>query len=137
MASLAESSAPLNDQVEIVCLYCHKAQPASRRALSIPCHFCHKTLRLEDLAFGGYEARRVIETCGTVIIEPNGNLIVDRIACGDLVVRGRLKGAIWCRGTVWAQSTADLRGDVTASSLRVDGGARLAGQYAIGPHEGG
>ncbi len=122
-----------NDRQTITCLYCGKAQDIGRKAMSVTCKFCHKSLKLEDLAFRQYEARRAIETCGVVTIEKKGNVVSDRVLCGGLVVRGRLKGNITSRGPVLVGPEAEIKGDVTAPTLAVGAGAILDGQYAIGP----
>ena len=120
------------DRQTIICLYCGKPQEIGRKALTITCKFCNKSLKLEDLAFKSYEARRAIETCGVVTVEKKGNVVSDRILCGGLIVRGKLKGNITSRGAVFVGPEADIRGDVTAPTLAVGAGAVLDGQYAIG-----
>jgi hypothetical protein len=120
------------DRTTIVCLYCGKPQEIGRKALTITCKFCNKSLKLEDLAFKSYEARRAIETCGIVTVEKKGNVVSDRIICGGLVVRGKLRGNITSRGPVLVGPEAEIRGDVTAPTLAVGAGAVLDGHYSIG-----
>jgi hypothetical protein len=120
------------DRQTISCLYCGKPQEIGRKAMSITCKFCNKSLKLEDLAFKAYEARRAIETCGIVTVEKKGNVVSDRIICGGLIVRGKLRGNITSRGPVLVGPDAEIRGDVTAPTLAVGAGAVLDGQYAIG-----
>ena len=130
----ADYNAPTpDDRVTIVCLYCEKPQEVSRRAMSVTCRYCNKSLRLEDLRFKEYQARRVIDTCGMVTIEKKGHVVADFIHCGGLVVRGRLKGSILCRGPVLVGPEAQVIGDVSAPILAVGAGAVLEGRYAIGP----
>jgi hypothetical protein len=121
-----------SDKQTIVCLYCGKPQEIGRRALTITCRHCNKSLKLEDLAFKAYEARRAIETCGVVTVEKKGNVVSDRVVCGGLIVRGKLRGNITSRGPVLVGPEAEIRGDVTAPTLAVGAGAVLDGQYAIG-----
>jgi hypothetical protein len=116
----------------VTCLYCGKPQPVGKKAMSITCKFCHKSLKLEDLAFKQYEARRAIETCGMVTIEKKGNVIADRILCGGLVVRGKVKGKVDSRGPVLVGPDAEIKGDVKAPVLAVGACAILEGQYQIG-----
>jgi hypothetical protein len=123
------------DRQTIACLYCGKPQEIGRKAMSVTCKFCHKSLKLDDLAFKQYEARRSIETCGIVTIEKKGNVVSDRVLCGGLVVRGKLKGNITSRGPVLVGPEAEIKGDVTAPTLAVGAGAILDGQYHIGPSE--
>lgn len=125
---------PPDDRMTIVCLYCEKPQEVSRRAVQITCKHCYKSLKIEDVLIKQYEARRAIETCGVVVVEERGNVIADRILCGGLIVRGRVKGGVISRGAVLVGPKADLIGDVTAPSLAVGAGAVLNGFYKI---EGG
>jgi hypothetical protein len=120
------------DRQTITCLYCGKPQEIGRRALTITCKHCNKSLKIEDLAFKAYEARRAIETCGVVTVEKKGNVVSDRILCGGLIVRGKLRGNITSRGPVLVGPEAEIRGDVTAPTLAVGAGAVLDGKYAIG-----
>jgi cytoskeletal protein CcmA (bactofilin family) len=103
--------------------------------MTITCKFCNKSLKIEDLAFKQYEARRAIETCGIVTVEKKGNVVSDRVICGGLVVRGKLRGNIVSRGAVLVGPEAEIRGDVTAPTLAVGAGAVLDGQYVIGPSD--
>jgi hypothetical protein len=121
-----------DDRVTITCLHCARAQEVGRRAMTITCKFCHRSLKLDDIPFRGYEARRTVETCGVVTIEKKGNLISDRVNCGGLIVRGKLKGNVTSRGPVLVGPDAEMKGDVTAPTLAVGAGAILEGQYEIG-----
>jgi hypothetical protein len=137
MASILDYSVPSpDDRSTIVCLYCNKPQDVGRKAMSVTCKFCHKSLRLEDLRFKEYQARRVIETCGIVTVEKKGNVVADKINCGGLIVRGKIKGAVVSRGPVLIGPEGEIRGDVTAPTLAVGAGAILEGKYDIGPKPG-
>ncbi len=133
MAQESYNVSPSEDRVTIVCLYCEKPQEVSRKALSVTCRFCNKSLKLEEIRFKEYQARRSIETCGVVTVEKKGHVVTDRILCGGLIVRGKFKGDIQSRGPVLIGPEAEVRGNVTAPSLAVGPGAILDGQYAIGP----
>jgi len=122
-----------DDRTSIICLYCDRAQEVGRKAMSVTCKYCHKPLRLEDLRFKEYQARRVIDTCGMVTIEKKGNVVSDKVNCGGLIVRGKLKGNIISRGPVLIGPEAEVKGDVSAPVLAVGAGAILDGRYAIGP----
>ena len=132
MASPVPPSPPPDDRMTIVCLHCEKSQEVSRRAMQITCKFCYKQLRIEDIVVKQYEARRGIETCGVVVVEKKGNVVADRILCGGLIVRGKVKSTVTSRGTVLVGPEADLIGDVTAPTLAVGAGAVLNGHYRIG-----
>ena len=126
-------SASADDRLTIVCYHCDKTQDVSRRAMSITCKFCYKPLKLQDEVIPKYEARRSNETIGIVTVEKRGNVVVvDRIVCGGLIVRGKVKGAVVSRGPVLVGPEAEIKGNVTAPSLAVGAGAVLEGRYSIG-----
>ncbi len=126
------STTPSGERSTIYCTYCDKPQEVSLRAQSITCKFCYKPLKLKDETISRYEARRAVETVGIVTVEKKGNVIADRIVCGGLIVRGKLKGTVKSRGPVLIGPEAEIKGDVTAPSLAVGAGAVLEGRYAIG-----
>lgn len=129
----APTNLPADDKSSIVCLHCGKPQEVGRKAMTITCKFCNRSLKLEDINFKAYEARRVIETCGIVTVEKKGNVIVsDHLTCGGLVVRGKLKGAVVSRGPVLVGPEAEIKGDVNAPTLAVGAGAVLNGFYEVG-----
>jgi hypothetical protein len=126
---------PNDDRALVVCLHCNKPQDVSRRAMTVTCKFCYKPLNLKDLVFSRYEARRVIETTGVVTVEKKGNVIAEKIHCGGLIVRGKVKGAVTSRGPVLVGPEADLIGDVTAPTMAVGAGAVLEGHYRVGKND--
>mgnify|MGYP001556609810 CR=1 FL=1 len=132
MPAPATTSRPPEDRQTIRCLYCGKPQEVARRAMSVTCKFCHKPLKLEDIAIKQYEARRQIATCGVVTVEKKGSAVTDSIKCGGLIVRGKVKGAVESQGPVLIGPEAEVKGDVTAPTLAVGAGAVLEGQYEIG-----
>ena len=125
------SRASNEDKHTIVCLYCGKPQEVARRAMSITCKFCHKPLKLEDIAVKQYEARRQLATCGVITVEKKGSAVAD-IKCGGLIVRGKVKGTVESMGPVLIGPDAEVKGDVTAPTLAVGAGAVLEGRYEIG-----
>src|SRR5947208_9125526 len=127
------SSSPTDDRISIVCYHCDKPQDVSRKAQSLTCKYCYKSLKLQDESIQQYAARRAIETVGIVTIEKKGNVVADRIVCGGLIVRGKVKGAVVSKGPVLVGPEAEVKGNVTAPSLAVGAGAVLEGTYAIGP----
>src|SRR3954470_19607328 len=121
-----------DDRQTIVCLYCSKSQEVGRKAISVTCKFCYKPLKLKDEVIKAYEARRAVDTVGMVTIEKKGNLVADKINCGGLIVRGKLRGNVLSRGPVLVGPEAEMKGDVTAPTIAVGAGATLEGNYAIG-----
>jgi hypothetical protein len=123
---------PPDDRLTITCLHCDKQQEVGRKAMSITCKFCSKSLKLEDIPIKDYQARRVIETVGVVTVEKKGSAITDRINCGGLIVRGKVKGSVKSRGPVFVGPEAEIKGDVIAPAIAVGAGAILEGKYEIG-----
>jgi Polymer-forming cytoskeletal len=126
-----------DDRTTIVCLHCGQTQPVARKALTVTCKFCHKSLRLEDLPIKDYQARRSVETCGVVTVEKKGQIVADRVLCGGMVVRGKVKAMITSRGPILVGPDAEIKGDVLAPTLAVGAGAILEGNYRIGEPEMG
>jgi cytoskeletal protein CcmA (bactofilin family) len=71
-----------------------------------------------------------------VTVEKKGNVITDKILCGGLIVRGKVKGNVTSRGPVLVGPEAEIKGDVTAPTLAVGSGAILDGRYDIRPDNG-
>ena len=132
MPAPSTSVPPPDDRMTIVCLHCDKPQEVGRKAMSITCKFCSKSLKLEDIPIKDYQARRVIETVGVVTVEKKGSAITDRINCGGLIVRGKVKGNIRSRGPVFVGPEAEIKGDVIAPAIAIGAGAILEGRYEIG-----
>lgn len=124
-----------DDHILIVCLHCGQPLQVARKAMSVVCKHCHKSLKLEDISVREYHARRSVETCGVVTVEKKGQIVSDRVLCGGLVVRGKVKGQVSSRGPVLVGPEAEIKGDVTAPTIAVGAGAILEGQYHIGPRE--
>lgn len=120
------------DRITIVCLHCDKPVEVPRKVITFTCKYCHKPLRLENIQFKKYEARRVIETCGIVTVEKKGNVVADKVHCGGMIVRGKVKGHVLSRGPVLVGPEANIRGNVTAPSIAIGAGAILEGDYRIG-----
>src|SRR5258705_1371171 len=135
--SPSEYSVPVpSDRTAILCLHCGKPQEVGRKAMSVTCKFCYISLKLEDVKITRYEARRVIETCGTVTIDKKGHVVSD-VRCVNLVLRGKLKGDVVGLRNVEVAGDAELKGDVTAGALNVAPGAMLEGFYRIGTKTNG
>ncbi len=126
------NSMPHEDRITVVCLHCDRPVEVPKRVITFTCKHCNKPLRLEDVQFKKYEARRVIETCGVVTVEKKGNVVADQVKCGGMIVRGRIKGHITARGPVLVGPEANITGNVTAPTLAVGAGAMLEGDYRIG-----
>src|SRR5277367_1226343 len=99
-----------DDAAQVICYHCQRSLMVSRHALTVVCQHCHKAVRLEDFAITGYQARRVIETYGTITVEKNGQIISDKVVCGGLVVRGKVKGSVTSSGAVQVTPEGEIKG---------------------------
>src|SRR5271168_561441 len=106
-----------DDRLHIDCIYCNQTQSVSRRAIIVTCKHCNKRITIESMTIERYQARRSIETCGSLTVEKDGNVFSDRILCGSLIVRGRVRGNIISHGPVLIGPEAQVKGDLTAPSL--------------------
>jgi hypothetical protein len=122
----------LDDVVAVACLYCRAPLEVSRKALTVTCKVCHKPLKLEDVQIKVYEARRHIDTCGIVTVERKAHVVSEKINCGGIIIRGKVKATINSRGPVLIGPEAEIRGNITAPKLAVGAGAILDGKYEIG-----
>jgi hypothetical protein len=121
------------DRMTIICLYCEKPQEISRRAVSVTCKFCHKSLKVVHEPIKNYQGRTSVDTLDVLTIEKKGHLVAtEKILVGGLVVRGKVKGKIISRGPVLVGPEAEIRGDVKAPTIAVGAGAILDGYYEIG-----
>ena len=55
---------------------------------------------------------------GVVTVEKKANVVAEKVNCGGLVVRGKLKGNIIARGPVLVGPEAEIKGDIKAKSIR-------------------
>jgi hypothetical protein len=131
MSSSLKPTLP-DDRQTVCCLYCQQPQEISRRALTITCKHCNKSLRVEDVLIKAYEARRTVDTVGIITVEKKGHVVADKLNCGGMVVRGKVKGTVLSRGPILIGPEAEVKGDVTAPSIAVGAGAILEGRYRIG-----
>ncbi len=123
-----------SDTQQIVCYHCGTPQEVGRRAQTVTCRKCHKPLQVGDLKIKAYDARRKLQTTGSIVVEKKGQIVSDSVDCGELVIRGQVKAknGITVRGTALVGPAATVTGDFNAHTLAVGAGASLEGQFCIG-----
>jgi hypothetical protein len=130
---LRDSSSTPDEKVLVNCLECGKENEVSARALTVTCRHCYKPLRLENIDVRGYDARRRIATAGFVTVEPRGQIVADRVQCGGLILRGKVKAKrVECQEELLIGPAGELVGEVTARTLAVGAGAVVDGHLTIG-----
>ena len=112
-------------------------QEVGRRALTVTCRACNKPLQIGDLKVKNYDARRKVQTTGSLVVEKKGQIVSDAVECGTAVVRGTIKtkhGTV-VRGTALVGPGAQVVGDFKCQRLAVGAGASLDGFYVVGRDE--
>ena len=122
------------DMQHIACYHCGGLQEVGRRAQTVTCRKCSKPLQIADVKIKAYDARRKVQTTGSVVVEKKGQIMADSVECGGLVVRGQVKAknGLTVRGTVLIGAESTVTGNLAAHRLAVGAGATLQGFYCIG-----
>ena len=81
----------------------------------------HESIRIDGTVVGD------IDIDGVLIISETG-YVDGNINAGFVRVAGRVTGNVYCRNALHLASTADVMGDVRATSLIIDDGAVLLGR---------
>ena len=123
-----------SDTRPIICYHCGHQQEVGRRAQTVTCQKCHKPLQVGDLSIKAYDARRKLQTTGSLVIEKKGKVVADDIECGTAIVRGQIKSknGLTVRGGALVGPAAVIEGNVAAQTLAVGAGATLDGFYVVG-----
>lgn len=118
----------------IVCYHCSGPQEVGRKAQTVTCKKCHKPLQVADLKVKAYDARRKIQTTGSLVVEKKGQIVADEVECGGAIVRGQIKTkhGMTVRGSVLVGPQANVQGDVAAHAMAVGPGSTLEGFYIVG-----
>ena len=85
----------------------------------------HETLCVQGKIKG------TIEASGALIVDKNAEVMADRIAVSSLVVYGTVVGNVYALDKVDMMSGATVKGDVTASRLRIADGVLFEGQCSM------
>lgn len=102
----------------------------SARALSVFCPHCQKRATLEDLRVAGTHPGRFLATCGDILVERTSILNLEIVA-KNVVVHGRVCGAVSAQESVEIGPTGRVIGDVRAPKIVVQDGGVIQGQCEI------
>lgn len=121
----------------ICCPNCGGSQEVGPSALSVVCRRCNVSVKIGNEKITQYSATVALETCGSVVIEKKGALVVQkRVVANDLTLKGSLKGNTVVFDTAHIAAGAQLVGDLKARVLTVEDGAALKGFLHIIPADG-
>lgn len=129
MPSFSPTRGTLTKQV--ACTHCGEPCDVAARAMSIFCPHCRKRLILEDFKITTYYAVRDFSTCGDIVVEKSGHVVAP-IKAGNLMVKGKVQGAVHARGEVTIGKNGSLKGEIEAASIVVEAGAVLDAFLRIG-----
>jgi cytoskeletal protein CcmA (bactofilin family) len=73
----------------------------------------------------------IIEATGSLIVDKGAVVEVDRVSVSSLVVRGTVIGEIYAMDKVDMLNGAEVRGNVSASRLRIADGVLFEGQCTM------
>jgi hypothetical protein len=121
----------------IRCPNCSGSQEISASAQSVVCRHCNVTVKVTDQKISNYSATVALETCGSLVIEKKGALVVQkRVVASELTLKGSLKGNTIVYDSAHIGAGAQLVGDLKARVLIVDDGAALKGFISVQPENG-
>jgi len=102
------------------------------RALSVFCPHCQKRVTLESLRIVGSHPGKTLATCGDIFVEPASQLNLE-ITANNVVVRGRVNGAVNANGRLQVASTGRVFGNVRAARIVVEEGGVIQGRCEMTP----
>ena len=121
----------------ICCPNCSGSQEIPAAAQSVVCHHCNASIRATDQKITQYSATVSLETCGSVVIEKKGALVVQkRVVASELTLKGSLKGNTVVYDIAHIAAGAQMVGDLKTRVLRVDDGAAIKGFIQVIPGAG-
>ena len=112
------------------CCHCRGMMRVSSRALSVFCPHCQKRATLEDLRVAGTHPGRFLATCGDILVERTSILNLEIVA-KNVVIRGRVCGAVSAQESVLVGPTGRVIGDVRAPKIVVQDGGVIQGQCEV------
>lgn len=116
----------------IVCPHCDRALEVPATAMTASCRHCNRRVVIEDQTIKAYHAVVRYATAGRVEVKKNAQLIAE-VRVNELVVDGMVKGAVKATDRIEVSKKGQIIGDVTCRRLLVEPGARLFGQFRVGP----
>ena len=103
---------------DICCFSCGHRQQVSKSAQSSICPGCGSYIDLRDFKISGPFGRS-IQTQGEVIVTSKGEITSSKIACGSAYIEGKLRGNLFCTGTVSVKMHGKLLGSLDTYNLDI------------------
>jgi cytoskeletal protein CcmA (bactofilin family) len=103
---------------DICCFSCGHRQKVSTAAQSSICPGCGSYIDLRDFKISGPFGRS-IQTQGEVIVTSKGEITSAKVSCGSAYIEGKMRGNLFCTGTVSVKLHGKLLGSVETHHLDV------------------
>ncbi|MBN1763839.1 MAG: polymer-forming cytoskeletal protein [Sedimentisphaerales bacterium] len=120
------------DKKKVYCYYCGGEQLVSLQAFSTVCPLCNQRISTEDLIVSSFYSRPKIATSGSIFIESSG-FLRSCLRVHNLSLYGRLQGDVTAANKITIGTGARLEGNITATRLEVNSGAKINGFCRIEP----
>jgi cytoskeletal protein CcmA (bactofilin family) len=104
---------------DVACFSCNAKQQVSSEVQSTSCPACGSYIDLRDFKIDGSFGRS-IQTQGDVVITPKGDVSSGRIACGSAIVEGKMRGTLFCTGTVRIKVKGRFLGGIETAKLLIE-----------------
>lgn len=108
-----------NKNRDITCFRCGREQTISTSAKSSLCPHCSTYVDLTDFKIKTTFSRS-LETQGMVHITAKGDVSSARIACGDALIQGKLRGNLVCTGNARIKLKGKLLGSLDVKQLTIE-----------------
>ncbi|MHC4939488.1 MAG: polymer-forming cytoskeletal protein [Planctomycetota bacterium] len=96
------------------------------------CRHCNRRVMLEDLKIKAYHAVVRLETAGKLEIQTKAHVVAE-VRVNELTCKGKVRGNITCLGPVRLHKKAEVIGDISCRSLKIEGGAVIDGFVTVDP----
>ena len=110
-----------------------KGQSKPEFYISANSHFEGNISTENDARIDGDITGDITAMNGTVF-SGSSSVINGNIYAKDTCLGGVFNGNAYCTGEFAAEGTADIRGDVFASAMAIDSGAKYSGMVTLGPN---
>ena len=107
-----------NTPRSVACFDCGARQEVVRTATSCSCKTCGAYIDLQDFKIvNGFS--RTIQTAGSILITPKGDLNSAKAVCGAADLRGPMRGNLICTGEVAVKFKGRITGALESDTLHI------------------
>ena len=104
---------------DVTCFGCNAVQTVSSSAKSSICPQCSAYIDLSDFKISSTFSRS-IETQGKIHITSKGDVTSAKVACGEAIIEGKIRGNLLCTGIARVKLKGKLHGAIDVKQLLID-----------------